>query len=1205
MKKLFLLIAFVCLAGSAQAQSSLATLANSMQPGTWAEFTSAETSITQDMIYPGPPSDGGIDYILNGVWDSVHRDGYFWSGVHADQGGAPECYHAVAWNELICADKSQRFIKYTDASNTFSTPLDAVTGKPHNSWAGEVGGHPYEDLAIDAATGDVYKLNGLGISVSKWTYATNTWSLVASPNAIANDSIMPLAGFPEANGLILVDGFATNGQVYYLPYSGGAWTSVVSGLSIGDYEPVAVYNPVLHNMLIGGGGGASLSRARTFYVLSYTAGVWSVSAARQIPDATLCGNPYATFIFDSAGQNSLVSVDPVSGKYIVLSKDTACNPVTWSYDSVLDTWTQLTGSNVQPPNLLNGYTGGAGGSRAAVVPIPEYGVLMYLSQTGTNSGPYARVFLYKPGNSTPPVIGPPAVITTISGTPQSATVGAPFTNALQAKVVDASSNAVPNASVTFTAPSSGASASFGGNVSVSTMTNSGGIATSSTALANATAGSYVVAASVNALSTSFSLTNLPAGTGTTLFSPSDMPGPFTTTSPAVELGIKFYSDVAGAIAGIRFYKVSGDTGSHTGALWTSAGQLLATGTFANETASGWQQLTFPAAIAITANTTYVASYHSTAFYYSYNFFISAGVDSPPLHAPVNGSAAGLNGVYAYGTTTTFPNQSYIASNYWVDVAFTQSMAGAVTPTPVDLPKPAAVAYSFAEKCQMIGNVQCQGFDDVSDLRYGWESGAQNPAVGDICDKSLAGKVNYVSWDPMLAQHANTIAYVQNGQCVYPSIDTTVKRSGTGSLKFRTPTHSGPSVGEYYGVFKKYDDGHFGYIGPMRDGKNPGTNQTATHLGDELWVQWYQYNDASMLNTTFAAAHWFGYAQTASAGSTTVTIAACPTGWVPAPADSIGRHIRFYNENTGFVNDALYVITGLANGGCSIVVDHSPTPNGPGGVYPGYAQAFIEGSLVNNQDIQQGWKTFGVFPDPAPGVGTCCLTAAQIAVNNLQMGVPTMYSYGQGTATYFTPDAQKGCVFNSYPDAVGVRYPEPPCTRYHAGTGVDQGQLFTVRINTGAGTIKYGSCPTTANGIFQMWINDKLVQDHNDFVLCWGQIAGAGDTNGFGQYNLSPYMTNKDPNQDHPEGAIWIDDLVISAQPIPLLSKVGSTTPLPPQDPCVTDPLRITGVKWPSSQTGSRSITYNSGAKKVASVLFVWPGTLTVTDTRNCKAIVNK
>jgi Domain of unknown function (DUF4082) len=74
---------------------------------------------------------------------------------------------------------------------------------------------------------------------------------------------------------------------------------------------------------------------------------------------------------------------------------------------------------------------------------------------------------------------------------------------------------------------------------------------------------------------------------------------------AVELGVKFRIDVAGFITGVRFYKGSANIGTHVGNLWTSAGQLLASATFVNETASGWQQVNFATPVAIAANTIYV------------------------------------------------------------------------------------------------------------------------------------------------------------------------------------------------------------------------------------------------------------------------------------------------------------------------------------------------------------------------------------------------------------------------------------------------------------------------------------------------------------------------------------------------------------------------------------------------------------------------
>jgi hypothetical protein len=154
-----------------------------------------------------------------------------------------------------------------------------------------------------------------------------------------------------------------------------------------------------------------------------------------------------------------------------------------------------------------------------------------------------------------------------------------------------------------------------------------------------------------------------------LFSTSTVPGTVTVNDPnSVELGVKFTAANAGTVIGMRFYKGSQDTGTHTGELWSSTGNLLASVTFANETASGWQSVTFNNPVAIAANTTYIVSYHANGYYSADGNFFAAAYTNGPLTAPASASAGG-NGVYAYGGVAAFPSNTYNASNYWVDVIF--------------------------------------------------------------------------------------------------------------------------------------------------------------------------------------------------------------------------------------------------------------------------------------------------------------------------------------------------------------------------------------------------------------------------------------------------------------------------------------------------------------------------------------------------------
>ncbi|MEU8266259.1 DUF4082 domain-containing protein [Sphaerisporangium sp. NPDC049002] len=148
--------------------------------------------------------------------------------------------------------------------------------------------------------------------------------------------------------------------------------------------------------------------------------------------------------------------------------------------------------------------------------------------------------------------------------------------------------------------------------------------------------------------------------------------PSVNDPDAVELGVKFTAEMDGAVTGVRFYKGAGNTGTHVGNLWSSTGTLLATGTFAGETASGWQTLTFAAPVSVTAGQVYVASYLAPDGHYAGDggYFNSGPYDNSPLHALANGGPAGGNGVYRYGTSSGFPTATYNGANYWVDVLFT-------------------------------------------------------------------------------------------------------------------------------------------------------------------------------------------------------------------------------------------------------------------------------------------------------------------------------------------------------------------------------------------------------------------------------------------------------------------------------------------------------------------------------------------------------
>jgi methionine-rich copper-binding protein CopC len=184
----------------------------------------------------------------------------------------------------------------------------------------------------------------------------------------------------------------------------------------------------------------------------------------------------------------------------------------------------------------------------------------------------------------------------------------------------------------------------------------------------------------------------PAGCPCTIWDDFATPQVASAADSAVEVGTKVRFDSRGQVLGIRFYKGAGNTGTHTGSLWSSTGTRLATGTFSGESTSGWQTLTFSSPVDVQSGTTYVVSYYAPNGGYATNsgYFANGGADYTALHALANGVDGG-NGVYRYGAGGGFPTSSYNASNYWVDVVWQPGANGDSTPPTVSSKTPAAGA----------------------------------------------------------------------------------------------------------------------------------------------------------------------------------------------------------------------------------------------------------------------------------------------------------------------------------------------------------------------------------------------------------------------------------------------------------------------------------------------------------------------------------
>jgi hypothetical protein len=174
----------------------------------------------------------------------------------------------------------------------------------------------------------------------------------------------------------------------------------------------------------------------------------------------------------------------------------------------------LSGITVTFTAPSSGASGAFGGSLTTTATTNGSGVATAAVTANTIVGAYT-VTASAPGVATPAnfsltnTAGSAASITASGGTPQSATVNTTFGTTLQATVKDSFSNVVSGVVVTFTAPNSGASGTFGGSLTSTATTNASGVATAPVLTANGQAGSYAVTASAPgvAAQATFSLTN--------------------------------------------------------------------------------------------------------------------------------------------------------------------------------------------------------------------------------------------------------------------------------------------------------------------------------------------------------------------------------------------------------------------------------------------------------------------------------------------------------------------------------------------------------------------------------------------------------------------------------------------------------------------------------------------------------------------------
>jgi hypothetical protein len=128
----------------------------------------------------------------------------------------------------------------------------------------------------------------------------------------------------------------------------------------------------------------------------------------------------------------------------------------------------------------------------------------------------------------------------------------------------------------------------------------------------------------------------------------------------VNLGVRASTTEGITISSIYFAKGPDNTGSHTGVIWNSSGQVLRSQSFTGETGTGWQKVELSQPVYIAANSSFTVGYSLENFGYPMGTYFPNQTVGPVTVG---------NGYYIYSNNVTaFPNGT-VGTNYGIDFEF--------------------------------------------------------------------------------------------------------------------------------------------------------------------------------------------------------------------------------------------------------------------------------------------------------------------------------------------------------------------------------------------------------------------------------------------------------------------------------------------------------------------------------------------------------
>ena len=606
--------------------------------------------------------------------------GHLWTSTGTPLGSATFTAETVAGWQLVLFATPIPVVANTTYVASYFAPAGHCSGDSDFFATAGVDNPPLHALAngLDGPDG-VYLYTPTGGFPTATNQASNYWVDVVYNNGLGYSIVGTLTGPGAAGATVSLTGAFTatttadsSGNYSFNRLANGSYTVTPSNAGY-------VFTPASQTLTINGAHAMSVNFASAPATYSITGTISGPGGAGATVNLT--GASTATTTADSSGNYSFTGL--VNGSYTVTPTNTGyvfaptSQAVTISGANAVASF-----SSAQQTYSISGTISGPGGAGATV----NLTGTSTATTTADGSGNYSFTGLVSGSYTVTPtntgyMFAPTSQAVTVSG----ANAAASFSSTLQTFSISGtiSGGGGAGATVSLTGASTAVTTADGsGNYTFNGLLNgSYAVTPTNNGYAFTPPSQIVVINGSNFTGLNFSpVSGCP--TCDTIWLATTLPTLADSgDATATELGVKFRADNDGYITGVRFYKASTNTGTHVGHLWTSTGTPLGSATFTGETVAGWQMVLFATPIPVVANTTYIASYFAPAGHYSgdSNFFATAGVDNPPLHALANG-VAGPDGVYLYSPTGGFPTATNQASNYWVDVVYNNGLGYSIVGT---------------------------------------------------------------------------------------------------------------------------------------------------------------------------------------------------------------------------------------------------------------------------------------------------------------------------------------------------------------------------------------------------------------------------------------------------------------------------------------------------------------------------------------------